>query len=277
MIGVEIVLNWVAASCYAITTVLVVYLAAFGRKRGERTALWITSVGVATHLVALVLRMIQSGHIPVDGDYENASAAAIFISIPAALIAWRKPALRLMALAAIPLALFVLGYGLLHFDEATPLSPMLKSSWLVYHVVFANISYGAFSLACGAGIVYLVKERRLRLGRELKLLEKLPDLDDLDDYIFRFVVFGFTSCAMMIVAGAFWADQLWGSYWSWDPVETWSLISWVIYGLFIHFRVVHHWRGRRLAWLAVIAIVTVLMSFWGVNMLRGSFHIFKEL
>lgn len=277
MTQVETITAWTAVVLYALTTMLFVYLVAFGRQRGERLAVILGGSGVVVHLVSLVMRGIVSGHIPVKGNYENASAAALFITVPAAIMALRKGRLRLIAAAAFPLALFVLGWGMLQHDPATPLTPAYDSTWLVIHVVFANLSYGAYSLACGAGICYLVKESRQRRQKPLKLMAKLPDLDDLDDYIFRFVVFGFITSAMMIVAGAFWADALWGSYWSWDPVETWSLVSWLTYGLYIHLRVVHRWRGRRMAWLAVVAIVFVLISFWGVSYLTNSFHIFLQI
>jgi ABC-type transport system involved in cytochrome c biogenesis permease subunit len=80
----------------------------------------------------------------------------------------------------------------------------------------------------------------------------------------------------MIAAGSIWAKNLWGSYWSWDPVETWSLLSWLVYGVALHLRVTMGWRGRKLAWLLVFAIIGVLVSFWGVNLImEGSLHVFN--
>jgi len=108
------------------------------------------------------------------------------------------------------------------------------------------------------------------------MLAKLPPLEMLDDMMFRYVVFGFITDAVMIATGAIWAKDLWGNYWSWDPVETWSLVSWLLYGLVIHLRVSLGWKGSKLAWLAIVAIIGVLVSFWGVNFIvEKSAHIFN--
>jgi ABC-type transport system involved in cytochrome c biogenesis permease subunit len=106
--------------------------------------------------------------------------------------------------------------------------------------------------------------------------EKFPSLDRLDELIFRYVIFGFITDTIMIGAGAIWAKDLWGSYWSWDPVETWSLVSWLIYGITIHLRVTFGWRESRLAWLAIIALSSVIISFFGVTfVVSSSLHMFN--
>ena len=104
------------------------------------------------------------------------------------------------------------------------------------------------------------------------MLARLPEPQALENLMFRLVVFGFVTSAMMIVAGAFWADALWGSYWNWDPVESWSLVSWLIYAIFIHLRVIHHWNGRKLAWLAIVSFIIVIVSFWGSDYFSSSGH-----
>lgn len=277
MTGLEAGLTWAAVVSYAVVTALLVSIVSFQSARALWAAPRLGAVGVLAHAAALGLRMASSGHLPVKGNYENGSTAALFIALPAVVLAWRRPNLRVAALAALPLSLLALGWGLLHHDPATALTPPYKSTWLVVHVVFANLSYGAFSLACGAGVAWLLRERRERRGRALGLLDRLPGLDALDDLIYRFVLFGFVASAAMIVTGAFWADSLWGTYWGWDPVETWSLVTWLTYGAFIHLRVVHHWHGRRLAWLAVGSIAFVMISFWGVNFLSSTAHSFMMM
>jgi ABC-type transport system involved in cytochrome c biogenesis permease subunit len=106
--------------------------------------------------------------------------------------------------------------------------------------------------------------------------ERFPALDRLDELIFRYVVFGFITDTIMICAGAIWAKDLWGSYWSWDPVETWSLVSWIVYGIAIHLRVTFGWRDSRFAWIAVLALSTVIISFFGVTfVIDTSLHTFQ--
>ena len=122
-------------------------------------------------------------------------------------------------------------------------------------------------MACGAGIVLLARSR----GSRPATTQHLARLDEL---VFRASAFGFITDTVMIAAGSIWAKDLWGSYWSWDPVETWSLLSWLIYGFALHLRITRGWRGRKLAWLLVFAIIGVLISFWGVNIvMRGSAHV----
>lgn len=270
---IEGLLVWSAAGTYALASVLLVYLASFRKERGTNALLALAGLGIALQTAALVYRSVISGHIPVQGHYENASTAALAVAIIAFVVALRSPALRLASLAAIPFALLVLGYGLMSYDPAYPLAPPYKSSWLVIHVVFAQIAYGAFSFAAGIGVALILKDRRDRAGRTGGLLDRLPPVADLEDLIFRWIIFGFITSALMMVAGAFWADSLWGSYWSWDPVETWALVSWLTYGVFIHLRLIHRWHGVRLAWLAVAALAFVLVAYWFSDFFTAKGHI----
>jgi len=175
----------------------------------------------------------------------------------------------LLAAGALPFALLILGGGALSDTTARPMVAALQSFWLYIHIFFAWLAYGAYTVACGAGIVYLARSRKAGETPE-------GELSRLDELMFRSTVFGFITDAVMIAAGSIWAKNLWGSYWSWDPVETWSLLSWLIYGLALHLRLTLGWRGRRFAWYLVFAIVGVLISFWGVNaIMGGSEHVFN--
>jgi ABC-type transport system involved in cytochrome c biogenesis permease subunit len=142
----------------------------------------------------------------------------------------------------------------------------LKSYWLYIHVYFAWLAFGAYALAMASGVLFLLKRR----DPTNPAFERFPSLEALDELIFRFIVFGFITDTMMISAGAIWAKDLWGSYWSWDPVETWSMISWTTYGIAIHLRVTFNWRTSRLAWLGIAALSTVIISFFGVNLVVSS-------
>lgn len=270
---IEGILVWSAAAGYAAASVLLVYLATFRKERGSTVLVLLSAFGVAMQLAALIYRGVTSGHIPVQGHYENASTAALAVALIALVIAVRTPQMRIAALAAIPFALLVLGYGLMVYDPAHPLALPYKSSWLVIHVVFAQIAYGAFSLAAGVGAALLIKARRERRGIHGGVLDRLPPVEELEDLIFRWVIFGFITSALMMVAGAFWADSLWGSYWSWDPVETWALVSWLTYGVLIHLRLIHRWRGPRFAWVAIGAIVFVLVAYWFSDFFSAKGHI----
>jgi cytochrome c-type biogenesis protein CcsB len=260
---------WAVAVVYALAVGGQIAGQAFGARRLGRWAFRALLLGLALHSALVGWRWIETGHVPVIGNFENALAGAWFIAAMAAWAGWRDR-YPLVAAAALPFALLILGGGALSRQEASPLVASLDSFWLYIHVFFAWLAYGAYTVACGAGIVYLTRTRR---GREPPPKEDLARLDEL---MFRSTAFGFVTDGIMIAAGSIWAKDLWGSYWSWDPVETWSLLSWLVYGLALHLRTTLGWRGRKLAWVLVLAIVTVLVSFWGVNLvMEGSAHLFN--
>ncbi len=259
---------WTALATYAVAVGAQIYGHVFRAPRWARAGAWALRAGLALHAALVAWRWIATGHIPTIGNFENALFGAWFI---AAMAAWagyrdRHP---LVAAGALPFALLVLGGGALSNKAESPLLASLNSSWLYIHIFFAWLAYGAFTVACGTAIVYLVKTR----GGQPPPKEELGRLDEL---MFRSTAFGFVMDAIMIAAGAIWAKDLWGSYWSWDPVETWSLLSWVIYGLVLHLRTTLGWRGRPIAWILVFAVVTVIVTFWGVNLVvAGSAHVFN--
>jgi len=262
------VVFWTNLVIYALVVAAQVYGQVFGKPRLVRAASRLLWAGVALHTVLIGWRWIVAGHVPVVGTFENALAGGWFI---AAMAAWaaREQGYPLLAAASLPFALIVLGVG--GVSEATPgpLVASLQSFWLYIHIFFAWLAYGAYTVACGTAIVYLVKSRR---GGKASA----DELARLDERMFRSTVFGFITDAVMIAAGAVWAKNLWGSYWSWDPVETWSLLSWLIYGVALHLRATLGWRGRSLAWVLAFAIVGVLISFWGVNfVMSGTSHFFN--
>ncbi len=145
-----------------------------------------------------------------------------------------------------------------------PLMPALKSNWLLIHVVTCFLGYAAFALGFGTALLYLGQERRPRAT--------LPPPAQLDRLIYRTTVLGFLLLTLGILTGAVWAEAAWGRYWSWDPKETWSLITWLIYASLLHARLVKGWQGRRTAWLAVVGFLAVLFTYFGVSFLLTGLH-----
>jgi cytochrome c-type biogenesis protein CcsB len=145
-----------------------------------------------------------------------------------------------------------------------PLMPALKSNWLLIHVVTCFLGYAAFTLGFGVAILYLLQERRTR--------PSLPPQPQLDRLLYQTTIIGFLLLTLGILTGAVWAERAWGRYWSWDPKETWSLITWLIYATFLHARLVKGWQGRRIAWLAVAGFLAVLFTYFGVSFLLPGLH-----
>lgn len=267
--GLYGVLFWATLVLYALTVAAQIYGQTFRQERWVRWALWGVGAGFVLHTVLVVWRWVETGHVPTIGNFENALMGGWFIVGMTLWVGRRHP---LLAAGALPFALVILGGGALSDTSAQPMVAALQSFWLYIHIFFAWLAYGAYTVACGAGIVYLSRSRKSAPPDA----ETRESLDRLDELMFRSTVFGFITDAVMIAAGSIWAKNLWGSYWSWDPVETWSLLSWLIYGLALHLRLTLNWRGRKLAWYLVFAIVGVLVSFWGVNaVMGGSQHVFN--
>jgi len=261
-------LFWSCLVLYALAVAAQIYAAVFEKPVWARRALPVVAAGLVLHTILVGWRWALTGHVPTIGDFENALMGGWFIVVMVLWAAW-KQRYPLLAAGTLPFALIIMGGGAFSGTEPRPMVAALQSFWLYIHIFFAWLAYGAYTVACGTGIVYLLKTRQ---GRS----PAAEDLARLEELMVRSTVFGFITDAIMIAAGSIWAKNLWGAYWSWDPVETWSLLSWLIYGLALHLRFTLRWGGRRLAWLLVWAIIGVLVSFWGVNVvMQGSEHIFN--
>jgi len=151
--------------------------------------------------------------------------------------------------------------------EIQPLVPALKSNWLLAHVITCFLSYGAFAISFGASIAYLLKG-----DKNEGIWKYFPDKGTLDEINYKAILIGFPLLTLGIITGAAWAHYAWGSYWSWDPKETWSLITWFIYAGYLHARFVAGWRGKRAAFLSIIGFAAVLFTYLGVNLLISGLH-----
>jgi cytochrome c-type biogenesis protein CcsB len=163
------------------------------------------------------------------------------------------------------LASLVLAYASLGVDSRIkPLMPALKSNWLLIHVITCFLGYAAFGLAFGAAILYLIRGLRARPQTHPHALS--------DRLIYRAAVIGFIFLTLGILTGAVWAETAWGRYWSWDPKETASLITWLVYAALLHARLVQGWQGRPIAWLALVGFSAVLFTYFGVSFLLPGLH-----
>lgn len=215
--------------------------------------------------VALVLRTIVTGHGPFVTQHEFATSTAWGFLAMYLFFEWRYRA-RTLALLMLPITAGALLYALSWATTADPLVPALQNSLLLTtHIIVAIIAYGAFAVSFAAAVLFLVRSYTDRFDAIL------PKSEVLDRLAYRAVVIGYPLLTMVIVLGAVWAEIAWGSYWSWDPKETASLVTWLIYGGYLHARVARGWVGRGAAWLLVIAFLSVIMTFLG-NAFFGGLH-----
>ena len=212
---------------------------------------------------SLVFRAIASGHGPFSNMYEF-SLAFSWGALALYLYFELRYRLRTLALLVLPIALGLLVYATTVPSDITPLVPALQNDLLLtVHVAVAIVAYGAFALAFGTAVLYLIQRRdRIRW---------LPRSTVLDEMGYKAVMVGFPMMALVIILGALWADIAWGTYWSWDPKETASLVTWLIYGGYLHARVLRGWRGQRSAVLLILGFAATLFTYYG-NLFFGGLH-----
>lgn len=269
---------WASVALYGLATVTIFGGLSFRRETWLRLAVWISCVGLGAQAVALGARWIASGHAPYVDPYENVLAGSFAMVLAYVLVSWRWPGLRIAGALVLPTVLLTLGYGYSQVLPPGPVTAPFRSGWLVVHVNFAWITYAAYSTVAGLAVALLVRQRAEKLGTEAKGIPAwVPSSEKIDDLSLKLVAFGFFNNAVMIASGAIWAYRLWGSYWSWDPVETWSLLTWLAYGFYMHVRLTLNWRGPRLAWIALAALFGVMMTFWGVQLAPTSWHLFRNM
>lgn len=240
-----------------------------------------TALGLIVQTAGLGLRWYESyemgiGHAPLTNMYESVVFFAWTIIFLYLVIEWKFKT-RVIGAFTVPFAVFAMAYASLSTEISTtisPLVPALQSNWLIAHVVTCFISYAAFTLAAGLATMYLL---RTSLGTgnpksATSLFATLPAPNILDDLTHKSIIFGFIWLSAGIITGAIWANSAWGTYWSWDPKEVWSLITWLLYAFALHARFTMGWNGTRIAWLAIIGLAVVIFTYYGVNFLLSGLH-----
>ncbi len=256
-----------ATSCYMI------YLAKPSDRLGK-LARWLLRGGFAVHILFTLTRYLEAGHTPITNLHESLSFFSMAVVGVFIFIEQRFKILVLGSFVT-PVALLLMLVSSIFPSVLSPLNPALKSKWLVVHTVVAFLGYASFAVAFGAAIIYLMQERFLKKRKISGLFQRLPSLDTLDEINYRCLTFGFPLLTIAIISGAIWAETAWGTYWSWDPKETWSLITWFVYAALLHGRLTTGWRGKKAAILAIFGFFVLLFTFIGVNLLMPGLHSYK--
>jgi cytochrome c-type biogenesis protein CcsB len=238
------------------------------------------SFGLIVQTAAIGLRWKESydlghGHAPLSNLYESVVFFAWTIIFIFILIDVRYK-YRAVGAFVVPFAFLGMAWAQLGLNSGIePLVPALQSNWLLYHVITCFLGYAAFAVACGVSIMYLMKSKYEVGNGNAKsggIMSLFPSTKILDDLNYKAIMLGFPLLTLGIITGAAWADYAWGSYWSWDPKETWSLIVWFIYAAFLHARITRGWVGRRAAILSIIGFAATIFCYLGVNLLLSGLH-----
>lgn len=255
------------------TVCYLIYLAKPSAVLGK-LARWLIIAGFIVHLLFTLFRYIEAGHTPITNLHESLSFFSMAV-VGVFIFFERRFKIIVLGSFVTPVALLLMAVSSLFPSALSPLNPALKSKWLVIHTVVAFLGYASFAVAFGAAIIYLMQERFLKKKKLGGLFQRLPSLDTLDEINYRCLTFGFPLLTVAIISGAIWAETAWGTYWSWDPKETWSLITWFVYAALLHGRLTTGWRGKKAAILAIIGFFVMLFTFLGVNLLMPGLHSYK--
>ena len=269
--------NITTIAYFAAMVLFIVYLVS----RAQVVALTATGLvwgGFVANTIAIGLRWREAYALgfqqaPLSNLYESVVFFAWSIAL-VYLLMDLKYKQRAVGAFVLPIAFVFMIWGQLGLnDEIQPLVPALQSNWLTYHVITCFLGYAGFAIACGASIMYLlVIGREERNGDKQGMMGIFPSAKVLDDINYKAIMFGFPMLSLGIITGAAWANYAWGTYWSWDPKETWSLIIWFIYAAFLHARFTRGWVGRKAAWLSILGFAATIFCYLGVNLLLSGLH-----
>jgi cytochrome c-type biogenesis protein CcsB len=246
-----------------------------------------TFFGLMTLLVqtaGIGLRWVESyqmgyGHAPLSNMYESLVFASWAIMLIYLVFEWRAKQRSLGVFPAL-FSFLAMAYASFSKDvdsKIQPLVPALKSNWLIAHVMTCFLGYAAFAVSFGLSVLYLIRKRSTgNPGPQGALAGFLPSASQLEWFNYQMVLFGFLWLSVGIITGSVWANSAWGTYWSWDPKETWSLITWLIYAALLHARNMQGWKGERVAWLSMIGFGCVLFTYFGVNFLLSGLHSYAK-
>ena len=268
LLNVESVLFYVVICLYFLAMIGYFLFIAIKKDGVAKAAAIVQTVGLVLHTAALICRGIGAGRLPMTNQYEFATSFAWGLSL-VSLFFIAKYKFPVIGAFAAPVILLLIGYAAMQSREVKELMPALRSSWLGFHVSTAIIAYGSFGVSFVLGVIFLLRDRMKDRGFWDR---HVPAKEKLDLIAYRSVCLGLLFLTFTIVTGAIWAEQAWGSYWSWDPKETWSLVTWLIYAVYLHFRIFRGWKGKAAAVFAVVGFVCVMFTYVGVNTFLPGIH-----
>jgi cytochrome c-type biogenesis protein CcsB len=264
----ELMIFWVAVGFYGLSTFSYIFGMIAKQDRLYSIGLFSAFAGFLPHVAVIAMRWSATGISPFISTSESLILGVFMTVLLYLIVQFSTKKVRPLGVLVMPVAFVLMGWaGTLFKEVAATLAPALQSGWIWVHIVGASAGFAAVLIAAGLGLLYLLKEKNPG-----GTYDKLPDLAALDMLSYRFVAGGFIAYGFMMVSGCFWANQVKGTYWNWDPVEVWSLVSWLTYGIYLHLRITFGWRGRKAAWYALIALIAMIVSYWGIPFTVETFH-----
>ncbi|MEW6053354.1 MAG: cytochrome c biogenesis protein CcsA [Nitrospirota bacterium] len=264
----EAIFHWTAVFFYAVATVVLVYGIFFQKDQRLNTGIRIAIAGLLPHTAALGVRWYAAGHGPYLSRLEGFSSIAWVVIIMFAIFAFRVPKLKALGIIIFPASFIIMTVGLFSAHEIKNLPPTFHSIWLWVHIGFTKLAAGSLLIALGSAVFFLLKKT---MGEE-GFFRKISSLEVLDTYSYKFAGLGFVAWSISVASGAIWANESWGRYWGWDPIETWSLITWLLFGMYLHLRRFFRWKGEKAAVLMIVCFVFSMVTLFVIPFVVDTIH-----
>ncbi len=244
----------------------------FTQKAAFRTVARALFLGAfSLHTLTFIARYVEGGYTPITTSHETFSFFAWALACSYLSFCYRYQVKNLGVFVSLP-ALALMVMAAISPRNLATLAPALQSGWLPVHASLSILAYAFFVLAGVGGVMYLLQERTIKRKHFGLFYSRLPSLETLDRLNQHCLSIGFTLLTLGMITGSLWAKQALGAYWHWDPKETWTLITWLLYAALIHQRFTQGWRGRQAAILSIVALLVALFTFWGVSLFFTGYH-----
>ena len=246
-----------------------------------RTAFVLTCLGLVVHIAAIVTRGLAEDRVPWGNMYEFLAAITCAAVLILTLAAVRFRAYYMGLFVLLPVVITLVVDVVVVYTPAGEVAPALQSYWIAIHVTAMIIAIGMYIFGAVTTVLYLIAarhERKVAAGQEsgvAGIMTQLPTSAKLDQLAYRAILFAFPAWTFAVIAGAIWADHAWGRYWGWDPKETWSFITWLVYAAFLHARATAGWRGKRAAYIQLFGFTCLIFNLVGVNIWISGLHSYK--
>lgn len=246
---------------------------AFSRSSRSRAMVLSISAALTAHLISAGIRWIEIGHPPVFGTYEATLAASWFLALTALLAVNSHRYISFILPLTALFSVLHIAYGLNFNTSHIPLTISEKSIWVDLHALTAWLAYGEFSISFFLSLILI-----LRVGESAWVQRRITDFPSdeiIDELILKYLVLGFIFHTLMFALGSYYSSILYGKWWTWDPVDTLFMVSWIVYALIIHLRLFYGWKRERMAKLVVIAMITIMVGYWSLIYIPwATYHIF---
>ena len=267
------VLDGLAIIFYSLSTIYFAIRFFLKKTNTQKLALLFLQLAFLTHAIDLIVVSLERHRFPAS-NFVEAFWALTCLTVLLFLLTFRDRNKEAAAVVLLPITILSIILKLLLPGREETLQPVLGSGWIYIHIPLMILSVAALTISFLTAIMYLIQERQLKLKRTSFLLERLPSLEASDEISYKSLWFGFFLLTLGMITGMIWSKYLRGIYWSWDSKEIWALITWTLYAILLHGRMLSAWRGRKAAYLAIIGFVLIVFTFAGVSLVFNVYHSF---